>query len=171
MKNYKWHVFIFIFAMIILQPFLADWLSIGGVSINFVQYFIMLFAFTKKKNHSIILAVAAGLVYDMAYSPWLGRTIILFVLATFLVMMIDKRVYRENVPALVLFFLFSTFVLENINTLMEVGPFEFIGNIGMIQLRMLFMSLYAAAVSIFTGGIYFLVSIKGDRQLSMRGRV
>lgn len=170
MKNYKWHAYVFISIFIILQPFLKEWLSVGGISINFVLYFFMLFTFNKKKAHALVLAVATGLVYDMMYSPWLGRTIMVFLTATLLVMLIDKRVYRENVPALAVFFLISTFILENINTLLQIGLFEFVGNIGMIQLHLLYMSLYAAVLSIFAGAIYYTISIKGDRQLSMRKR-
>lgn len=169
MKSYKPPVVALMVILIILQPFLAEWLKVGGISISFVLYFIMLFAFTKKPAQSFVLAVVLGLVYDMMYSVWLGKMVIILVLATALVTVLDKRIYRENIPALVMFFFFAIFLLENINTILEVGFGDYIGNFIFIQSKIVWMAVYSGVLSILTGAIYFLVSLKGDRRVSMKG--
>lgn len=169
MKPYKWHSVVAISLLIILQPFLSQWFEIRNVSINFVLYFVMLFAFTKKPSQSFTFAVVIGLIYDMVYSLWLGKMIILLLAATALVMILDKRIYRENIPALTVFFLFSTFILENLNTLLEVGLSDFLSNFVYIQGNLVWIAVYAAILSIITGAFYFVLSLKGDRRVSMKG--
>ena len=169
MKSYKWYVPVYLIIMIIFQPFLSQWFEVGGISINFVLYFTMLFAFTKKPAHSITVAAVVGLTYDMIYSNWLGKMIILLVVGTIFVMIVDKRIYRENIPGLILFFFAAIFLLENINTIMETGFGEYFGSILFIQTRILWMSLYAAALSIIAGIAYFLTSLRGDRKIRMKG--
>ncbi len=169
MKSYKWHSVLFLLVIIIIQPFLSQWMKVGGISINFVIYFTMLFAFTKKPSQTIALAVVMGLVYDMAYSLWIGRMIIVLVLATAMVMVLDKRIYRENIPALSLFFLIAVFLIENVNTILEVGFLDFINHFLLIQGEILWISIYSAVLSVITGAIYLLMSLKGDRRVSMKG--
>lgn len=169
MKSYKWHTILFLLVLVIIQPFLAQWMKVGGARINFVIYFTMLFAFTKKPGQSFVLAVAVGLVYDMAYSIWIGKMIIVLVIATALVTVLDKRIYRENIPALLLFFFVSIFFIENINTVLEVGFLDFIRNFGLIQSEIFWMAVYSGVLSVITGAIYLLASLKGDRRVSMKG--
>jgi hypothetical protein len=144
-------------------------MKVGGVKINFVIYFTMLFAFTKKPGQAFVLAIAIGLVYDMVYSIWIGKMIIVLVIATALVTVLDKRIYRENIPALLFFFLVSIFLIENLNTILEVGFLDFINNFILIQGVIVWMAVYCAALSVVTGAIYLLASLKGDRRVSMKG--
>ena len=169
MKSYKWHAILFLLIMVIIQPYIFEWTGIGGVSINFVMYFTMLFAFTKKPGQSFVLAVAVGLVYDMIYSIWIGKMIIVLVLGTALVLIFNKRIYRENIPALSIFFLVSMFLLENINTILETGFIDYINNFVLIQGHLIWIAVYAAALSVLTGALYFLASLKGDRSIRMKG--
>ncbi|MBN2883943.1 MAG: hypothetical protein JXN10_10460 [Clostridia bacterium] len=169
MKSYKWHTILFLLVLIIIQPFLAQWMKVGGVKINFVIYFTMLFAFTKKPTQSLALAIVLGLIYDMAYSIWIGKMIIVLIMATAFVTILDKRIYRENIPALIFFFIVSIFLIENVNTVLEIGFLDFIRNFVLIQVEIFWMAVYSGALSVITGAIYLVASLKGDRRVSMKG--
>ena len=168
MRGYKWSVILLLAALVVLQPSISSWLSVAGVAFNFVLFFFMLTAFRVKKNHVLIMSIGLGLVYDAIYSPWLGRMTIIFLLAALLVIVVSNIVYREHMPVLTLFFFVSTYLLENIKTLVELGFRIYFDKFGFIQSAILGKAAYAAALAAVFGTIFYLISMARDKRLGAR---
>lgn len=168
MSGYKWYTIMFLVLLIITQPNLSDWFSINGTVISFVLFFVMMAAFGKKLPDIFIAAFVLGMVYDMMYSPWLGRMTIVLVISALSVMIVGKIVYKENMPVLTLYFFGATYILENIRTFLEVGPGIFINSFAYIQGEMLRMSVYAAGLAAVFGTLFFISSIFKDRRAGAR---
>lgn len=154
--------------MVIIQPFLMEWLPVNGYVISFVLFFTMMTSFGVKKPDIFIVPVIIGFAYDMLYSPWLGRMAVLLLLSSLLVLAVSRVVYKDNVPVLTIFFFLSTYILENIRAVLEVGFFVYRSNFMLIQEAVLWMSVYAAALAAVFGIIFFLRALIGDRKLGAR---
>lgn len=168
MKGYKWYTIILLLLLVIIQPNLSDWFSINGTVINFVLFFVMMAAFGKKLPDIFVAAFILGMIYDMLYSPWLGRMTIVLLLSALTVMIVGKIVYKENMPVLTLYFFAATYIFENIRTFLEVGPSIFFASFAYIQGEMFRVSVYAAALAAAFGSIFFLVSVIKDRRAGAR---
>lgn len=168
MKKYSWITISILAALVVLQPFLSKWLSISGVYFNFVIFGVMISAFGKTRKSALIAAASVGMAYDMIYSPWLGRAALVMVVGTICVFAVDKVVYRENVPALALFFFVSTYLVENLNSLLETGFASYFQKFAFIQKTVFGLSVYAAGMSVILGVVFFIRSMSVDRRLSMK---
>lgn len=168
MNKYRWYLIIFLILIAIAQPFMADWFSVRGVSINFLLFFVMLTAFGKKMPDALIVPFLMGFFYDMQYSPWLGRMALILLLAVLSVMAVSRFVYKENVPVLTLYFFISTYLLENIRVILEVGPGVFYRSFSFIQADILGISLYAAILAGVFGLIFYLRTLSFDKKLRAR---
>lgn len=170
MLRYKWYVIIFLILLVIAQPNLAQWFAVKGIVISFVLFFIMLVSFEKKRPDIFIVPVAIGFLYDMLYSPWLGRMAIVLLIAALSVIAVGKIVYRDNMPVLTLFFFVTTYLLENIRTILEVGPGVYFNSFGFIQGEILWISIYAAALAAVFGTFFYFKGFIRDRRLRARKR-
>jgi hypothetical protein len=168
MKGYKWYVIALLIILVIAQPNLSKWLEIKDVVVSFVLFFIMLTAFGKKKPDIFIVPFAIGMMYDMLYSPWLGRMTIILLISTLTVMAVGKIVYKNHMPVLTAFFFISTYLLENLRALIETGPAIYFDSFVFIQGKILGISIYAAALAAFFGTVFFLQSFIRDRKLGAR---
>lgn len=169
MSGYKWYTIILLLLLVIIQPNLSDWFSVNGTVINFVLFFSMMAAFGKKIPDIFIMALVLGIIYDMLYSPWLGRMTIVLLLSALSVMIVGKIVYKENMPVLTLYFFTTTYIFENIRTFLEVGPQIFIKSFAFIQGGMLRISVYSAILAAAFGTLFFISSFIKDRR-SVAGR-
>lgn len=168
MHKYRWYVIVFLIVAAIGQPYFAQWTAFRGVSINFVLFFIMLSAFAKKSPDIFLVPLAIGMFYDMLYSPWLGRMTIVFILGALSVMAVGRFVYKEHVPVLTVYFFISTYILENIRAVMEVGPGIYYRSFVFIQENVLWTSVYAAVLAAVFGTIFYLGTLSFDRKLKAR---
>lgn len=168
MSGYKWYTILFLLLLIIIQPNFSDWFSINGTVISFVLFFVMLTAFGKKLPDTFIAAFVLGMVYDMIYSPWIGRMTLVLLFSVLSVVIVGKIVYKENMPVLTLFFFGATYLLENIRTFLEVGPGIYIGSFIFIQREMLRMSVYAAVLAAAFGSLFFITAAIKDRKAGAR---
>ncbi len=168
MHRYKWHTILFLIFLVIVQPNLTKWFSVKGAGVSFVLFFIMMAAFGIRKPDIFIAALAIGFFYDMLYSPWLGRMTIIFILATFSVMIVRKFVYKENMIVLTGYFFLTTYLLENIKVLLEIGPGVFLNKIIFIQGTVLATAVYAAALAAVFSMVFYLRLLLKDRKLGAR---
>ncbi|MBN2557456.1 MAG: rod shape-determining protein MreD [Clostridia bacterium] len=166
MRGYKWYVVLMLGMAVIMQPYLNKWLSVAGVSINFVMFIVMMTAFEKTYKDAVIAASIAGIAYDMLYSPWIGRMTIVLLLSVLMVFLVNKMVYRNNAPVLTLFFLTSVFILENISTIMELGPAIYFRSFSFIQVELFRISLYGGVLAAILGIWFFAFSLIRDRKLA-----
>jgi len=170
MRGYKWYAIIFLILLVIAQPNFSQWFALKGTGISFVLFFIMLTAFEKKRPDIFIVPAVIGFLYDMLYSPWLGRMAIVLLLAALSVIVVSKIVYRENMPVLTLYFFISTYLLENIRSFMEVGPGVYFRSFAFIQGELLWISVYAAALAAVFGIFFYFRGFIRDRRLGPRKR-
>lgn len=168
MKKNSWITISILAALVVLQPFWAKWFSISGVTFNFVIFGVMISAFGKSRKSALIATAAIGIAYDMLYSPWLGRTTLVMMVGVICVFAVDKVVYRENVPALALFFFVSTYLVENLHSLLETGFSVYFQKFAFIQKTVFGLSLYAVGMSIILGVIFYIGSLRVDRRLVMK---
>lgn len=168
MRGYKWYIIIFLAILVIAQPNFSNWISIKGAVISFVLFFVMLTAFGRKRPDIFIVALSIGFFYDMMYSPWLGRMTIILLLAVLSVMAVGKIVYKNNMPILTVFYFVSTYILENVRTVLEVGPRIYYKSFAFIQGGIFRISLYAATLAAVFGTVFFLQSFIRDRKLGAR---
>ncbi len=168
MRGYKWYIIVFLALMVIAQPSLSEWFSVKGAVVSFVLFFIMLTAFGKKSPDIFIVALSLGFFYDMMYSPWLGRMTLVLLLAVLSVMAVGKIVYKNHMPVLTVFFFVSTYIMENIRTVLEVGLRIYFRSFGYIQGNILSIALYAAFLAAVFGTVFFLQSFLRDKKLGAR---
>ncbi|MFO7610963.1 MAG: rod shape-determining protein MreD [Clostridia bacterium] len=168
MKGYKWHVILILVMAVIMQPYLSEWLPVAGVSINFVMFIMMMTAFEKRYKDAVIVASVVGIAYDMLYSPWIGRMTIVLLLSVMAVFLVNKIVYRNNAPVLTLFFFTAVYILENISTMMELGPALYFRSFSFIQAELFRVSLYGAVLAAILGIWFFTFSLIRDRKLGTR---
>ena len=168
MHRYKWYVITFLILLVIAQPNFAEWFIISGTSISFVLFFIMLVAFGKKRLDIFVVTFSIGIIYDLLYSPWFGRMTIILLFAVASVKVVGKIVYKENMLVLTLYFFVATYLLENLRSLMEVGPRIYYNSFSFIQGELFRISLYAAVLAAAFGIIFYLRSFIKDRRLGAR---
>lgn len=168
MRRYKWYTILFLLLLVILQPYLMDWLSVKGISISFVLFFTMMTAIRIKTPDVLLVPVVIGFIYDMMYSPWLGRMAMVLLLGALAVLAVSRFVYRDNMPVLTVFFFVSTYLLENIRTVIETGPVVYHNNFMLIQGTILGISVYAAVLAAVFGTIYYIASFVKDKKLGAR---
>jgi rod shape-determining protein MreD len=168
MKKYSWITISILAGLVVLQPFLSKWLSISGVAFNFVIFGVMISAFGKQRRQALVATAAVGVVYDMLYSPWLGRSALVMIIGVMCVFAVDKIVYRENMPALAPFFFVSTYLVENLNSLLETGFAVYFQKFAFIQKTVFGLSVYAAGMAAISGVIFFIGSMRADRRLAMK---
>lgn len=168
MYEYKWHTILFLVLLVIIQPFTTEWFDIKGVSINFLLFFIMMTAFGKKNSKAVITALCLGVAYDMIYSPWIGKMTLVFLLAIATVFLVNKIVYKENVPVLTVYFFATVYFLENIVTVLELGVLKYIESFGFIQKEILKISIYAAVLTMIIGIWFYIQSFLKDKKLRTR---
>lgn len=168
MRRYKWYAIIFLILLVIAQPNFTQWFAVKGTVISFVLFFIMLSAFEKKRPDIFIVPVAIGFLYDMLYSPWLGRMAIVLLLAVLSVIAVSKIVNRDNMPILTIYFFAATYIIENIRAFMEVGPGIFFSSFGFIQGELFRISIYAAALAAVFGTFFYFKGFILDRRLGAR---
>ncbi len=167
MKKYRCFTILSLALLIVLQPFAAEWFSIKGVHFNFVIFGVMMSAFGKTKKAALLSALITGMAYDMIYSPWIGKTAIVMMAGVLCVFAVDKFVYRENVPALALFFFLATYITESINSMLEIGFFDYFAKFVFVQKTVLGLAVYSAGLAVLTGIVFFIRALGVDRRLVM----
>lgn len=170
MNKYRWPTILILIVLIIVQPFVAEWLSIKGVFFNFVIFTLMMSTFGKTKKATLLAAIITGMTYDMIYSPWIGKTAIVMIVGVLSVFTVDKIVYRENVPVLALFFFLATYIVENINSMLEIGFIDYFKRFIFVQKTVLGLALYSAGLAVLIGIVFFIHALVADKRLVMKRR-
>ncbi len=165
MQGYKWYTIVLLLILVVFQPYIYDWFAIGGSSMNFVLFFIMLSAFSKKKPDIFIVPLIVGIFYDLLYSPWIGRMTIVLLISVVVVFLVRDFVYRANVFIFTAFFFVVTYLLENLKAFLEVGLSFYLKSFSFFQGNILRLSIYAGAISAIFGLYYFLTSLSFEKKI------
>lgn len=96
----------------LLQSTVLDYLKIFNVKPNLLMVFIVIVAFLGNNIEGAIVGFFSGLIHDMISGKAIGFYALLGLYLGFCVGSLNKRLYKENIFAVIFFILVSTVVYE-----------------------------------------------------------
>lgn len=158
MYSYKWYTYLFICIVLIFEPYIFKWLSIGPAYPNLLLVLLMLAAMGKKDNQTIIIFSASGFIYDLLYSSFIGPVTLFCFLASFGAITLAKHFERENMIILTISAWGLSFLRSLYALLLNVGFKEFYSRFFLYGKEALFSATYTASLVFVLTVIFFIIN-------------